>query len=298
MPSVFTAKEPALAPVATPPRYSLLVAATKLDDGLRWEQGIRWAPEQNAGGGIAAVDCTGSTAALNVGTNLGFAVADPYAVWAEDHCSTLGSQSRDFEARALRQLEATQSYRIAKELWSGAVAQVAPLDNEWLTHDPEVLSTGTGLSPAVAVGLADQGLGQMLAGQRGMIHVSPNVLDEIQLNAGGGLTKSGDLWTTPMGNVVVADAGYPGTHPDGSSSTNQWIYATPWIYYRLGDVFTTPDNLDAARAQAVDRSVNLLTFRAQRLVLLEWTTTIPVGNHSHKPVLAVETNVAAFAFAA
>lgn len=298
MTSVMTYKEPVLAPIASPPRYGLLVAATEIDDGARWEQGIRWAPEQNAGGGVVPLDCKGQTTTLTPDTNIGNAVADPFVVWAEDHCSALGSQSRDFTGRATRQLLATESYRAANELWLGAQAQAAPLDNEWLTHNPEVLTSGTGLSPAAAIGLIDQGLGQMLAGQRGMIHVSQNVLDEIQLNAGGGLTKSGDLWTTPTGTVVVADAGYPGTHPDGSSSTNQWIYATPWIYYRLGEIIVLPGDMDTARAQALDKGVNLLTFYAERLMLLEWTNNIPVGNHGHKPVLAVETNVAAFAFAA
>lgn len=294
--ATLTAKEAVLAIPAAPPRYGLLVAANQITDQVRWQGGITWAPEQNRGGGAVAFDCKGQTATLTPGTNLALAKADPFVVWAEDHCSTLGSQGRDFEGRARRQLEATQSYRIANELWLGTIAQASTLDNHWLTEDPEILSPATPLAPIPALALIDEGLGQMLAGQRGMIHVSPNLLD--QMDAGGGLTKSGDLWVTGMGNIIVADAGYPGTKPDAASSTNQWIYATDLISYRLGEVMIVPGSLAEARAQATDRSVNLIQLYAQRLALLQWDTTIPVGNHSKKPVLAVETTVPAFAFTA
>jgi hypothetical protein len=297
MASALVNKDAALGLPATPPRYSLLVAAPQLTDDIRWQGGIRWAPENNAGGGIVALDCHGQTATLAAGTNLTQAVADPFVVWAEDHCSTLGFQARDFVGRARRQLEATQSYRIAKELWSGAIAKgAADLDNHWLTEDPEIVTSGTTYDPIPALAVADQALGEMLAGRRGMIHVSLDLLT--QLHANFGLEKSGDLWITAAGTIVVADAGYPGTGPDAGAGTNQWIYATPMIGYRLSAIDIIPGDLDSARAQALDKGVNLLTFYAERLALLQWDSTVPVGNHSNLPVVAVETKVPAFAFAA
>lgn len=281
-------KQAVLAVPAEPPRYGLLVAAPKLPaDDVVWEGGIQWAPEQNNGGGVVAADCHGETATMTPGTNIPVSKADPFVVWAEDHCSTIGYLARDYEGRARRQLEATQSYRIANELWLGTEAQAVTLENEYLVRAPEILASGTAFSPIPALATIDQGLGQMLAGQRGMIHVSPNLLD--QMDAGGGLTQSGQIWITAMGNIIVADAGYPGTKPAGAAGTNQWIYATPMIRYRLSEVF--------ARS-ALDRSVNLMVAYAERMALLQWDTTIPVGNHSKAPVLAVETNIPAFAFTA
>ena len=63
----------------------------------------------------------------------------------------------------------------------GTLAQAETLDNGWLVDDPKIL-TGAAVAPSEALAFVEIGLAQMLNGQRGMIHVSPQVLDQLVLN--------------------------------------------------------------------------------------------------------------------
>ena len=315
MPSPFAqTRQAAEAPPASPPRYGLLFAAQQvmveaglysapsgpgmaegfpapLTTDLRWQGGLQWAPEQTLGGGIIGIDCYGATDAMTTDTNPAITTADPVVVYAEDHCSTLGWKGRDFEGRARRQLEATQSYRIANELWMGTLAQSETLDNAWLTDDPKIVS-GAAVAPAEALALIDIGLAHMLGGRRGMIHVSPQVLDQLATN--NSITLTGQLWLSPMGNIVVADAGYPGTEPLNAAGSDQWIFGTSIVTYRLSDVQIIPGTFSDAQkiAQSMNRSINDITIYAQREVLLQWDWNIPAGNKFG--VVAAETTTAAF----
>jgi len=287
-------KQAIAAPPAVPPRYSLLSCAQEIDNDDRWELGVRWAPEQTLGGGVVGVDCTGETDPMSTNTQPAWSEADPFVVWAEDHCSTLGSLARDFVGRATRQLEATQSYRVAEELWSGALAQADSLDNVWLTENPEIV-TSTPLDADDAASLIDHALGRMLGGRRGMIHVSIQMINE--LTQGRTLIQQGQQWVTTAGNLVVADAGYPGTDPDGhGDTTHQWIYATPMIAYRLGPIGIIPGSIEdlQIRAQATNKQTNLTTVYAERQVLLQWDSLTPIGTTGTTGVLAAQTSVAAF----
>lgn len=286
-----TPKQAVGAPPAVPPRSGLLIVAQPAPGSDRWQGGIRWSPEQTLGGGAADVTCGGSTLALGQKDNPAWSEADPFLVWTEDHCSTLGSLARDFEGRARRQLEAVGSFYAARELWKGELAQAASLDNNWLTRDPALLEASA--APVdTALRLIEQGLGEMLGGRRGMVHVSPAVLDALAVN--NALQLNGQVWLTPMGNVVVADAGYPGDAPDDADSSNQWIYGTPMIQYKLDPVNIVPGDLAQFRAQATDKATNTTKVYAERLVLLQWDSSVPIGDTGKVGVLAAETDVPAF----
>lgn len=261
------AKNAVPAPPATPPRYSLLVAATAVDDSAsRWEiGGITWAPEQCAGGGVAAVDCLGNTAALNVPSNPANAEADPFLVWAGDKCSAIGYQARDYEGRARRLLEATQSARVAAEFWSGDLSAAESLDNTPLA-DVSADTVTTAEQDVVKVfGLLEGALADCGDGRRGMIHVTPQVL--LHARSQYIVESAGQLWVTPLGTIVVADAGYDGTGPNGEPATaTQWAYATSMVQVRLSSIVVTPENF----AEAFDRSVNTVEYRVGRLALVQW----------------------------
>lgn len=304
---------------ATAPRYGLLFVASQIltdlkifhapsgpglaegqapanphDDEARWTLGLEWVPEQTLGGGVLSISCLGDTAAFpSPPDNPGLATADPFVIFTAEKCSTLGWKGRDFEGRARRQLEATQSFRIAHELWTGEIAQADSLDNDWLTNDPAILSTAP-LTSHLALGLVEMGLGQMLGGRRGMIHVSEQVLVELVRN--GAVQLNGQLWLTPMGNFVVADAGYPGTGPDGNGSDNQWVYGTSLVGYRLDEVVIIPSSFSSARAiaQATNLATNEIVFRAERAALLQWDWTIPIGDTDKLGVVTAETDIPAF----
>jgi hypothetical protein len=279
---------------ATPPRYGLLVVATPativpaagatVNDGM----GIEWAPEQAYGGGVVALDC-GSTTTIDEDPYPANVESDPFVVWAEDHCSTFGWRDHDYEARATRQLEATQSAQIAHELWHGTLAQAEGLANAWLREDPFIV-TGAAVAPNVALALLESGLAEMLGGRRGMIHCSPLMLTYLRTEYA--IEQVGTTWVTAMGTALVADAGYDGSAPDGNGSTNEWLYATPWVQYRLGAAEVLGADQPGGWQRYFDRSLNKVKVQAQRTALLQWDYTVPAG--SKHGVLAAQTNVAAF----
>lgn len=269
--------------------YSLLVAAgfstsetipsgePEQDTSEPWAGGIEWAPERVSGSGVDAVDCLGSTPdglsgdPGNPQTNEAF----PVLLDAIDRCSTFGFQARDRTGRARRALEATQSFLLAHELQYGAVAQAESIDNPFLTAGTQVGGT---LSPVNAMAAMEQVVGREYAGRRAMFYVAPALLTE--LAAAFVVYQSGQKWLSPMGNVVAADGGF------GEEGGNYFIYATlvPRIF--LGNVLITP----STDREATDRSVNTVTYTAQRLALVAFDSGADDDNDL---IFKAETNVTA-----
>lgn len=265
-------RSPIIAPQATPPRYGLLAGVPTIEDGARWEGGVDWAPEQCGDSGAFAVDCPGSTPAQESSANPDTAVADPFAVFAEDRCGTFGWKARDRSGRARRQLEATRSYQVAREFWRGDLIASAGLDNVPLADAAAFEVTNEASSIKVAVGYLELALAECGQGRRGVIHVTPQALLHGVAQQVFMAEPGTQRWMTALGTIVIADAGYDGSAPDGSPpGTGQWAYGTSMVTVRLGVVDITPPGGDeAAMAQAMDRSINSVVFRAEQLVLVQW----------------------------
>lgn len=270
------------APPATPPRYSLLIAAPAIDDGARWEAGFQFAPEGCGTGGRTAVDCFGGTDAIDPDDNPGIVGGDAFAVWAADRCSTFGYRARDYVGRARRQLAAIESYQVAEELWEGSLNGEpglggSAIDNRPLTHPGSDTVTDGPTSPTGALGALVSALGDCGSGRQGMIHVTSQVL--VHLAAVGAIYRDGASWYAPMGHLVVADDGYTGAGPgaDGGvpASTSQWAYATSMMRVRLSAVQTVPELPEdttnpAGWPAAVDPTTNEVLVIAQRLAAVNW----------------------------
>lgn len=261
------------APPLRPPRYSLLIAArdaSSLDADFRWDQfGVKWTPEacsNEIGPGPKICDVTaqedayGSSVSPDVSADCADQTFEPLPLWAGYRVSAF-SDPEENNAKVIRRLAATESYQLAKELWAGAVALASTPDlaNLYFAKSGEAeVVTGT-VGVAEAVGVLDTELGNNLFGARGMLHVTPNVL--ARMAAAGAVRLDGALWVTPLGNVVVADAGYPGTAPAGQSTTadNEWAFGTGMV-----DVY-----LDAVRVREAPgtfhRRTNTFELRAERL---------------------------------
>lgn len=270
------------APPATPPRYSLLIAAPTATDG-RWEGGFEFAPEGCGTGGRTAVDCFGGTEELDPDTNPGVVGGEPYAVWAADRCSSFGYRARDYVGRARRQLAAIESFQIAEELWEGSLNGEPSLggqaiDNRALVDPASDTVTDAPTSPTGALAALVAGLGQCGQGRQGMIHVTPQVL--VHLAAVDAIYRDSGAWYAPMGHLVVADDGYTGAGPGANggvpASSSQWIYATSMLRVRLGAVQTLPDLPDddttnpSGWPAAVDPQTNTVLVIAQRLAAVTW----------------------------
>lgn len=269
------APEPVTAPPAQPPRYGLLVAAALPDVG-QFRPALSWEPETCNGGESGPADCNPLTRDVTP-TTPGTVVANPITLWAIDACSTLGIYGRDWQGRARRQLEATQSAQLAEEVWAGAITQATQPSGEETPYlaDEEtlVLEDGDQLPPDEALALLEYAASRCSGGRRVMLHMTTHVLDWMLGKGSTAIRADGNQLVTALGNLVVPDAGYPGTGPDatggsgGSDVGNHWLYASSIIQVRLDAIEVRPPTMTDAQdlAVMVDRPHNNALVIAQRL---------------------------------
>lgn len=257
---------------------TLLIAAPIVDDpSARWLDGFRWQPEVRAGSSAIGVACAGSNASRSPAGQPGVEQFDPFLVWAAEKCSTK-ERVRDFPARARRALESEQSYLVAAELWDGTIGHDD--GNKSLTHQSADTITSGAVPASVALTYVDSALARRLRNRQGMVHARPEMVDvweALQL-----LHRDAGAVLTPLGNVVVADAGYSGSGPRANAGADpvdadtesQWVYGTDVMSIRLGPVDVRGDD-----PSGVNRDTNDRTVWAQRLVGIQW------DHHAH---IAVE----------
>lgn len=231
------------------------------------------------------MDCYGRVDRMDVDAETlpGVVEGVPIWLWAGDRCSAFGSAARDWQGRARRQLALIESKLLAAELWDGdltgdddVVDNDTPLENRYLAGpggwSDTVTSGPTDLVRALAC--VEQGMAHYLNGGQGMIHLTNSLL--VHLVAAQVLTRQGNVWTSPAGHIVVADAGYTGSGPNGvaADADSQWIYGTPVIQVRLSPVEVIPGDITQARAlgEALDNSVNTIRVYAGRAAAFQWTS--------------------------
>jgi hypothetical protein len=259
---------------ADPPRYGVIPLLNRpevpAELAARFAMGWSFLAEGCDSSGTEPIVC-GSTAELDDIPQAGPIIGQPVFLWAEDTCSAFGFRSRDWEGRVTRALAAHQSYDLAAELWDGAAALAGGLDNPWYTQADIDVSAGTPLAVGKALGCLEEALGLNLKGSPGLVHFTPQALTQlVQL---GAVWRDGAVWRSPMGNLVVADAGYSGNGPGGDvAGETQWAYATPMIQVYLSPVQVIPGSTEQreAMAQAMDISTNDVTVRAGRLAAAVW----------------------------
>lgn len=257
-------------PPASPPRVGLLPslrADQVTETGPMRAVGVAYVPEGCGTGGRTDPCDPGTLGAVD---NPTMVEAEPFTVWAASKCSP---QPRDFDyqGRARRQLAAIESYEIANELWTGSLTQASatsdgdPWPNPYFAQPAADVLTASGgeVTPMGAIqGLAclEQALGDYLHGQRGMIHCTRQTA--IHWDQLGMLRREGPVVLTLLDTIVVPDAGYDGSGPDGSAAADEqiWAYGTGMVGVRLGPVVTVPGN----DAEATNRSTNTITYRAER----------------------------------
>lgn len=257
------------APPLSPPGQGLLLSAEVIDDpnAAHWVEGVTFSPEVCSGTGLYAL--CGATPTDPGNTRTANRSFEPFVVFQDDECSTFGFEQADYEGRARRGLLAHESAMVEAEFWSGALLSAnAHLAQPNAVNFPLAQPRGS-TAQASRVGLAvlDQAIADARVGL-GMIHVPPILLALLVGNQQ--LRWDGRRWISPMGNVVVGGSGYPGSAPDGTGGgdqTVQWAYATDLVQVIRGPITTTPETM----AQALNRSTNVVTFRAERPFAVLWS---------------------------
>lgn len=261
-----------IAPMASVPPHSLVRSAvTNRDTETDWQRGLTYAPEST--GGYRAL--SGCSANSIDHTRDAAALIDymPWELQVEDPChTTFGYSRQEVTDRLARAIATVESFAIARELWEGElvkadVAEVPDGDmagNLYLAKGPTVRAGGA-VSAKVAVGWLEQAVGEALFGQQAFIHISRDALPTV-----AELIKVGNLLYTRVDNVVVADAGYRGTPPDGTAPAAgvSWAYATGPVVVRRSQTFN-----DGREAETTDPTTNTITRRASKVVAATFDST-------------------------
>lgn len=257
-------------PPATAPRVGLLPSVERPTvSDAHWINGITFRPERCFD--IETWwDCPEPTGAdpadKTAGVDPPIVQYRPWTAVADDTCSTLGFDARDYIGRARRLHAASLDRKVSDELWTGTVAQAAAFPNDYLTNIATAVSLGT--APGFyALGELQQYFAETFDG-RGMVHVTHRTLNFLVANYV--VRREGALWLDAFDNIVVAAQGYDGSGPGGTPApvdgSRQWAYITPVINYLADDVQVVPGSF----SEAVERTTNLVTFRAESVVAAFW----------------------------
>ncbi len=250
-------------PQLTPPRVSLLSSAevVPMDGNERWYAGFDLINEGCGGTGIYLVCPPADADPKDFETYGANEEYNPFVLYATDKCSTFPA-GRDFYGRAERKLLAAEARMLEAQLWDGSLQSNNPFlsDGAGAVNDGPVTTIP---SPASgdswdAFALMDQQVA--VEGSRGMIHLRPQVLH--QLLDHNVVRREGNVYLSPMDNIVVPGRGYPGTGPaDEAVGATEWMYGHPGIVQiRRGPIIRVGEG---DLSSQVDRSVN------DRLVVVE-----------------------------
>ena len=234
----------------TKPRRGMLAGVNVAEaGGLRWGRGLTWVPEMggdpSTSSGVQALDCVTTAIDHSEFATPDAATAYPFMVYAFDKCSAIDFE-RQRESLVRRKIEATQSFNIAKEFWTGTLTASVNAELRGAT----AMSPASG-TPTEAVGYLDDIIADRLANGQGMIHTSLNTL--VKLVNAQVVRREGTSWLTPNDNPVITDGGYAGTNA-GNANTD-WLVATSPVTVHLGPIdataFPTVASLDPSDIDVV-----------------------------------------------
>lgn len=249
--------------LAAPPTTGLVASAQRPpDDGTRWETGLAWVPERCGLTYQLLPLCSASDPGAYTPERGAASYHRPVGVRFATECSTMGGEL-DTE-RARRMAEATTPFVIARELWDGALGQTDPytvggvsLTNRRLASTTATVVGSGGSELLYGLGRLEQVAVEATRGQRVMLHIPVRLAAKL---ADFG-RRVGSDFLTRLDNLIVADAGYPGTGPAGQAvEPTAWAYATPLVQVRMSPLAVVTDP-----SQTVDRARNTVTVWAERV---------------------------------
>lgn len=194
---------------------------------------------------------------------------DAYVVYKPIMCSGIGFdnvQADELNNRISRVVEATESASVEKALIEGVDGSSNPFIGDSNVQDLTP-TPGTAVSAGVALSILEEAVGATC--RDGMIGATPATIAALQAFPVGDISDRRLI--TANGTAVYSSDGLIGiSTPDlaATSGTEAWMVAHGPVNVYLGPIvtFSVRDSLD--------RSDNLLVFRAERYVLSVWDTAL------------------------
>ena len=257
-------------PVPVPPRYSLLVNATILEDlDYHWMAGGQVYPYPSLSSGDTQAGCSSGTEREKVagGVSPGEEFGS-FTAYVAETCTARGiGNNEEFMNRAVIGLNGLEAALVEREFANGDAMPGNPyLANVAL---PNYATLGT-LAPLEALARLENAIAA--TGKMGMIHTDPATATAW---AGQYLIEKEGAYQRAVatGTPIVVGYGYVGAKPDGTPALNAdqgYAWATGPVQLRRSNVEMIPGTL----AEALDRQNNVVTYRAERHYLVDWDTEL------------------------
>lgn len=252
-------------PRIAPPRQSLVaIAGVTTETSDRFISGLTWLPEPlrtEGSGDLGTWKVDAANTAVSGSSISPAATGNAYGIWAAESFTAIGLDWQDAVDRVARKLSTFESYAIEAQLWSDSLLVNPSL--KLVGTGAALAGSGSGQTIVRSIGIADTKIAQTWG--RGYVHMRPETFAGAVANQV--VARDGNLWTTPLGNVVIPGAGYSGLSPAGSGSVgDDFICATPVVEVHRSGVTITPDRV----AEATDRSTNTVVVYAMRFVSTIW----------------------------
>ena len=252
-------------PRIAPPRQSLVaIAGVTTETSDRFISGLTWLPEPlrtEGGGDLGTWKVDASNTAVSGSSISPAATGNAYGIWAAESFTAIGIDWQEAVDRVARKLSTFESQAIEAQLWSDGLAVNPSL--KLAGTGAALAGSSSGQTIVRSIGIADTKITQTWG--RVYVHMRPETFAGTVANQV--VTRDGNLWTTPLGNVVIPGAGYSGLSPAGSGSVgDDFICATPVVEVHRSGVTITPDRV----AEATDRSTNTVVVYAMRFVSTIW----------------------------
>lgn len=201
-----------------------------------------------------------------------------FPVYLPITCSTatVGADAQGwFENRAAVALAAVESQAVEAEFASG---YFLPLNPHLTDGNLWVLNLSGAVGPVEGLAMLEDAIATTC--RQGVIHVDP--MTATSWAALYLIHDDHGVLRTSIGTLVVVGQGYRQQIPDSQgqwapddplASCTAWAFATGPVQITRSEIFTMPERYD----QALDRSSNILTFRAERYYLVDWDTVLQAG---------------------
>lgn len=190
-----------------------------------------------------------------------------FTAYLAETCTSRGIVSEEqFTARALAAFGAVESYAVELEFSQGLALPTNPFLAD---ANATVLNGGNPTGIIAGFALLEEAIGA--TGKAGVIHATPGAATAAR--AARVVSMDGVYLRTVLGTPVAVGDGYIGAQPDGEAAAGlaeSWAFATGPVQIRRSDIFINPPLL----AEALDREINQVTYRAERYYLADWDTAL------------------------
>lgn len=271
-------------PLPLPRRYTLLQVAQQVDPGdIHWLNGV-WLQSYPMDPVAAHDGCSTGTfrtkdpgGALNDGKFAGFTAVMAISC----NAASVGPDPDWFTARVAQAFKVAEDAAAERVLATGGGIDVFGADNPHLTDaNLDQLNGGAAVSPLHGLELLEDAIGATDRG--GIIHATPaTVTAWAQYGNLLAPDSAATLRTVATGTPIVVGDGYIGVHPDGAAAPTArraWAFATGQVRYLTDPSRNLPPTLlPGEYRQALDRSDNDVTFRAERQYVITFDTDTSSG---------------------